>query len=216
MVEGTSQFLEENLPRLAEILADDGIVRTVPGELLAHDVTAAGPFAVLARRAAQGSRDRHARSNAWWLHAQALEFLDAAGPETERALRRALEASRDHRPAATDLAWHLDDRGQAGAALGLLVEHGLGETAWAEALRGWASPGPTTARRNDPCPCGSGRKHKVCCAPLNGWALTERVDWVLGKLTRFGARSPTTTWWTRWSRTPATRPAASCCPTTRS
>ena len=151
-------------------------------------MAAVGPFAVLARRVALASRDRVVRSNAWWLYAQALEFLDADGVDTERALRRALEAAGDHVPAASDLAWHLDDRGRAGAALGLLVEHGLDDSGWAEALRGWAAPGPMSAGRNDPCPCGSGRKHKVCCATTNGWHLEARMDWVLQKLLRFASR----------------------------
>lgn len=46
--------------------------------------------------------------------------------------------------------------------------------AWVEALHAWhaanrrppttvAPPAPAKAGRNDPCPCGSGRKHKKCC-----------------------------------------------------
>ncbi len=41
------------------------------------------------------------------------------------------------------------------------------------------------ARRNDPCPCGSGRKHKVCCAvrpTING---SQRTQWLSHKLREF-------------------------------
>ncbi|WP_270657046.1 SEC-C metal-binding domain-containing protein [Aeromonas sp. Y293-4] len=29
--------------------------------------------------------------------------------------------------------------------------------------RGRAGSGPPKTGRNDPCPCGSGKKHKKCC-----------------------------------------------------
>lgn len=182
--------LDRGLPRLEAILADDAVAQVVPGDLLAEHLAAAGPFAVLAGRVARRGRNRDATSNAWWLYAHALEFLDADGVETERALRTALQAAGDHVGAATDLAWHLDDRGKAGAAVGVLAEHGLGDSGWAHGLRRWAAPGPASAGRNDPCPCGSGRKHKVCCARHNGWPLIDRTDWVFEKLTRFAARLP--------------------------
>jgi hypothetical protein len=180
--------LDEALPRFAELLADDDVAGAVPHDMLTTSPSLAGPLAVLTRRVARHSRDRYARSNAWWLHAQALEYLDEDGLEIERALRQALQASSDHTGAAVDLAWCLDDRGQAGAALGELTSHGLGDTDWADELRGWNRPGPTSAGRNDACPCGSGRKHKVCCGPRNGWPLIDRVDWVFSKLARFAAR----------------------------
>lgn len=186
--------LQQGLPRLAELFADDEVAQAVPHDLLAQSITAPGPFAVIAKRVAKGSRDRIVRSNAWWLYAHALEFLDRDGVTTERALRRALEASRDHSSAAIDLTWHLDDRGEAGRAVGILAEHGLGDSDWADDLRSWAAPGPTSAGRNDPCPCGSGRKHKICCEPRNGWPLLERIDWVFGKLTRFAARPANVDW----------------------
>jgi SEC-C motif len=32
-------------------------------------------------------------------------------------------------------------------------------------VKGTPQTGPSTTGRNDPCPCGSGRKYKHCCAP---------------------------------------------------
>jgi hypothetical protein len=52
-------------------------------------------------------------------------------------------------------------------------------------LTRYAQPGPAAAGRNDPCPCGSGRKYKVCCQRSNGWPLQDRLDWVWHKIVRF-------------------------------
>jgi hypothetical protein len=52
-------------------------------------------------------------------------------------------------------------------------------------LADYAQPGPMSAGRNDPCPCGSGRKHKVCCAVRGGWSLADRMPWVMRKLMSF-------------------------------
>ncbi len=43
---------------------------------------------------------------------------------------------------------------------------------------GWRSGGQKTAKigRNDPCPCGSGKKYKACCA-----GKTARRDTLLSK-----------------------------------
>jgi hypothetical protein len=35
----------------------------------------------------------------------------------------------------------------------------------------------TKVRRNDPCPCGSGKKYKQCCLPKDRAAQAERVAW---------------------------------------
>ena len=41
------------------------------------------------------------------------------------------------------------------------------------------------ARRNDPCPCGSGRKHKVCCAVRPSINGSQRTQWLSHKLRDF-------------------------------
>ncbi|MGH3924126.1 MAG: YecA family protein [Pseudonocardiaceae bacterium] len=41
------------------------------------------------------------------------------------------------------------------------------------------------AGRNEPCPCGSGRKHKVCCSRRNGHPLPERAGWLQRKASAF-------------------------------
>ncbi len=132
-------------------------------------------------------RDRHTRANAHWLRARLLEFLADDHADAERELRQALNADRDHGEATFDLARYRADRGEAGAALGLLRQlEGGGDPAWVELLEDYAEPGPTAAGRNDPCPCGSGRKHKVCCGPRNGWPLDHRWPWIWDKVWRNG------------------------------
>jgi len=41
------------------------------------------------------------------------------------------------------------------------------------------------ASRNDPCPCGSGRKFKVCCSVNPQLTPTDRIRWLTRKLYRF-------------------------------
>ena len=130
------------------------------------------------------------RANAAWLRARALEVVADDHTEAERELRRAVELDDDHAPAVFELACYLADRGQAGAALGLLHRlEGPDVDALTSLLSPYVQPGPASAGRNDPCPCGSGRKHKVCCQQHGGWPLQERIDWVWRKVVRFAVSS---------------------------
>lgn len=45
--------------------------------------------------------------------------------------------------------------------------------------------GPALAGRNDPCPCGSGRKYKVCHLGREIVPLEERASWLYDKARRF-------------------------------
>ena len=129
---------------------------------------------------------RHARANAAWLRAGTLELAADDHAGAEPLLRRALELDPDHLEATLALAGYLDDRGRAGAALTQLQRvEGPGLEDTRELLARYARPGPAAAGRNDPCPCGSGRKYKVCCQRSNGWPLQDRLDWVWHKIVRF-------------------------------
>ena len=44
--------------------------------------------------------------------------------------------------------------------------------------------------RNEPCRCGSGRKHKHCCVDANQYSLDERVWWLLDKVRVWMHRLP--------------------------
>lgn len=135
---------------------------------------------------------RRDRANRQWLRARLLEFVADDHSRLEPELRRVLELDPHHGEAAFDLARYRADAGQAGAALGYLrqLDHTGGDGAWVELLERYAAPGPVSAERNDPCPCGSGRKHKVCCAVRNGWPLDERIGWLHDKIARHAASAP--------------------------
>lgn len=106
----------------------------------------------------------------------------------EAALGAALHADPDLAPAMVDAARLADVRGDAETALQLLGRAGWGDTGWADSLRGYAA-GPKVAR-NAPCPCGSGRKSKVCCAGRAGGPLPARAGWLLAKLRAYGDALP--------------------------
>jgi hypothetical protein len=85
-----------------------------------------------------------------------------------------------------DAAWCAEDRGEAARGVSLLRRAGVDhDDAQLQRLEAYALPGPAFAGRNEPCPCGSGRKYKVCCAQRNGYPLADRVFWLLAKAGEF-------------------------------
>ncbi len=86
-----------------------------------------------------------------------------------------------------DCAWHASDRGDAAAAVRFLERtDARGEDSRLTLLRTVARPPVPRAGRNAPCPCGSGRKYKLCCLAREGTALATplptRTRWVWEKL----------------------------------
>lgn len=78
------------------------------------------------------------------------------------------------------------ERGDARGAIGLLRSLGVDEDD-AELVRLLAVEArPAGAGRNEPCPCGSGKKFKRCCGdPTKPPSLPDRITWLLGKLLAF-------------------------------
>ncbi len=169
------------------------LARIEPAIALVDDVVDQDPLAAacllaLLHQARPDSKDRALRANVAWVRARALELVADDHIVAERELRRAVELDPTHGPATFELAGYLSDRGQAGAALGWLAGmEGPGVDDLVALLSPYAAPGPMSAGRNEPCPCGSGRKHKVCCAPRGGWPLRERMPWLMRKLMDFNA-----------------------------
>jgi hypothetical protein len=134
-----------------------------------------------------------------WLRAR---LLDAAGDTAAAVdtLAAAVDGRCDHRPALIDLAGLRADQGDAVGALRLLAQAGIGpadadddeddarsdgELLWDEIV-GFATHRPRpTARRNDPCPCGSGRKYKACHLGREMHSLDDRAGWLYLKAQRF-------------------------------
>ncbi|MGH9129156.1 MAG: DUF1841 family protein [Acidimicrobiales bacterium] len=113
----------------------------------------------------------------------------------EECLQVGLRADPTHPGLLEDAAWYASDRGEARQALRYLERRGEDEDSGRKGMLRRYAPavaGRPEARRNDPCPCGSGRKFKRCCldAPLvqPHLPLPERVAWIWEKLTWWAER----------------------------
>lgn len=95
-------------------------------------------------------------------------------------------------PAAlVDAAWFAADRGDAREALALLRSaHVPADDPDLQLLGRYTATGPRWVGRNEPCWCGSGRKHKQCHLHLNGHDLTARAQWLHAKAVMFLQRPP--------------------------
>lgn len=125
-----------------------------------------------------------------------LAFLQARGADAggdglaaEAHLRAGLAVAPDDLACLGLLAELVEDRGDAPGALALR-------------RRGGQEPQPAAVAdlapfladrsvgRNDPCPCGSGRKYKACCAGRSiRRPLLDRCRWLLSKATRHAVGS---------------------------
>jgi hypothetical protein len=130
---------------------------------------------------------KRAAAPALYLVARNLERSgDTLAAET--SLQAALRADQAFDPAIEELAWYVADRGDAEQAISLLRRSGIAsddpELQLLESMR----PPRNAAGRNDPCPCGSGRKYKDCCQRNARRPLAERGDWLLHKVWTFTLR----------------------------
>jgi tetratricopeptide (TPR) repeat protein len=141
---------------LARILESDGIARVLA--MKAWSDTAFEPFVAAIAAAAIG---RYAAGPQFVLGACAEAHDDVVA--AERLYRSALDADADHPLALVEVARYETDRGDYAAALRHLhaarVPADDSERAW---LEGLVMPAVPKVGRNEPCPCGSGRKYKAC------------------------------------------------------
>lgn len=95
-------------------------------------------------------------------------------------------------PAAlVDAAWFAGDRGDAREAAALLRAAKVpADDPDLQLVARYTATGPRWVGRNDPCWCGSGRKHKQCHLHLNGHDLEARVPWLHAKAVTFLQRAP--------------------------
>jgi hypothetical protein len=123
---------------------------------------------------------RH-RANPAWLVAQALGVAGRTD-RFETWIDTALGFDGDHLLALYDKAWFEFDRGEARRATALLTRMGAGavdhDLAILDTVLALARP---AARRNDPCPCGSGRKYKQCHLGVDEVPLDARLTWLYRK-----------------------------------
>ncbi|SRR6266566_591134 len=154
------------------------------------------------RRAAEGTRfdDQLAvlqgiaktgpeRAAVWLLAARAAE--GAGDSDTaERLVHEALTAQPDLPAALLDAGEYAACRGDARAADGYLRDSGHPSAeALRAALKRRLAPPKTTAGRNQPCPCGSGRKYKMCCLAKAVHPLTDRAEVVYALLATYAQRA---------------------------
>ncbi|HEX3567927.1 MAG TPA: SEC-C metal-binding domain-containing protein [Acidimicrobiales bacterium] len=115
---------------------------------------------------------------------------DALGAEA--ALRQALRDDPTYGPAASDLARYELDRGDLARAITLLRHDDLDPDnpilAFLEDFRHRFDAPFVGVGRNERCPCGSGRKFKVCCAQDRVPPLSARTELVMPKLSLFAHR----------------------------
>ncbi|MGH8903543.1 MAG: hypothetical protein ACRDYA_18205 [Egibacteraceae bacterium] len=105
----------------------------------------------------------------------------------EAHMAQALDADPGHKDSLLHAAWYAEDRGDAARALDCLRQAGTGagDSPHARFLAGFAAPGPATGVPEEPCPCESGRAHRLCCAHRNGHPLHERAGWLYRKAVRY-------------------------------
>jgi hypothetical protein len=181
---------------VAGVLAalDDGEVAAAAWEELGQQGT---PMEALAELAAAASAEPSIGQT--WLQARVLDRAGESAAAVE-LLEAAVDGSCRHGPALVDLAGFRADRGDAPGALRLLVQASVeperededdyddrddDELLWDE-VEGFARHRPRpTARRNDPCPCGSGRKYKACHLGRETHSLDDRAGWLYMKASRF-------------------------------
>jgi SEC-C motif len=167
----------------AHALADPDVAPGVVSELRFQELsdTDLVRYASLVRDNT-GERD-HAGAD--WLTGVALDSLGQPA-EAEAALRRAAAAG--HTLALLDLAGFEADRGDATAAWAALQSSGvdLEDEPLALEVGGYAHHRPNApVGRNEPCPCGSGRKYKTCHSGKETISLVDRGPWLYAKAQRF-------------------------------
>jgi hypothetical protein len=130
---------------------------------------------------------RHAAAG-YYLQAMDAEREGSAGAAEEH-LHHAARTDPDYGPALAELAWYEADHGDAAKAISLLRRAGMGDND--PQLSYLLSRRPATmvtAARNDPCPCGSGRKFKTCCLEGRKETIEERAGWLYHKMITFALR----------------------------
>lgn len=114
---------------------------------------------------------------------------DTAG--WSRWIAAAMAADPSHAPSLEAAASEAADRGDAATARDLLRRAEVDATDPELATYiAFARPPTGGPSRNAPCPCGSGRKFKMCCGTRAQHPLPARASWLWEKVTRFAQRPP--------------------------
>lgn len=116
--------------------------------------------------------------------------LEAAGDAlgAEAALEAAVRSDPEFGPALTESAWYASDRGDADRTVSLMRRAGIPDDDPWVTFHATLGTATETVGRNDPCPCGSGRKYKQCHLGRVELTVPERVRWLLFKLIGYVTR----------------------------
>jgi hypothetical protein len=175
-------------PEVLEALADPDAVAAVAEQLVGGAIVTRERFQALVEAIEAAAAPAH-QASASFLRSRLAEWQGDSAAQ-EAALTPAVASGRQ--PAAlVDAAWFAADRGDARGALALLRSaHVPADDPDLQLLTRYTANGPRWVGRNDPCWCGSGRKHKQCHLHLNGHDLDSRVGWLHAKAVMFLQRPP--------------------------
>jgi hypothetical protein len=174
---------------LGRLTTAEEVVRYVADEVerrtAVEGVSFTGPLDRL-RAAARGSAERAAVT---LLCARAAEGA-ADSLIAERLVHQALADQPRLAPALMDAGEYAACRGDLRAADGYLrrVNHPVAGSLL-KAVRSVLDE-PAVTGRNQPCPCGSGRKYKVCCLARDVRPLTVRAPLLYALLAMYAQRAP--------------------------
>lgn len=186
---GEPREVDVDLLRTALIaLRDEYVLSAVADELFtipSPDATAdASRFIDALGRAASKPVDR---ASVLLLGALSAELSDDPVLAEER-LEQAHAADPESAVILDRLAWYASDRGDAAKALRLWaeLEPSPGLLTDLAVVESFGKPTKAPAGRNDPCPCGSGRKYKQChLGTVAVPPLPDRVRWIVRKAVAF-------------------------------
>ncbi|QBI19912.1 SEC-C domain-containing protein [Egibacter rhizosphaerae] len=187
-VHGVGALEDRSLVRLGAQLAEPEVAPAVVDDILGSGRGDVESLDALAAVVAPHTTRTGAAACAF-LRARCAEH-DGRDAEAEGHVEAALTAAGTYGPALLDAAWHAEDRGHAARAARLLRDGGVrDDDAQLVRVTAWAAPAPRRAAgRNEPCPCGSGRKFKKCCGGGGSPPLERRAAWLLDKAAEFAQR----------------------------
>ncbi|MGH2701595.1 MAG: SEC-C metal-binding domain-containing protein [Actinomycetota bacterium] len=173
-----------------DLLAKVGMMLTYPGvaEAVAEMAVLSEPILHdLALRVATADHDGD-KAAAFFVLAR-IEELRGNVLGAEAMVEEALAADADYLPAVVEGAIFASERGEARKALEFFRRAGEAPDAGPMAmLRAFARPPTSGVARNSPCPCGSGKKHKLCCMKT-GHPLERRASWLIFKIASWAVRT---------------------------
>lgn len=175
------------LRQAAALLATDDALLDAIGADVAIDGLRRAAVGALAAAVTGAGRERAAVA-----YLQAVVADGAGEPElAQRHLDSSLAAAPELRPALQLAGDYAAERGEAFAADRLYRAAGRDASwPWRELLREFLQVPAGSGGRNKPCPCGSGRKLKLCCGATAVHPLPRRALWRYRRSLAFAVRPP--------------------------